>query len=236
MTTLITRLYADERAARAVEKRLRLEGFPQRTLAVVTQAKEVPESALAARGMAGDTARAYAERIAEGAAAVLVWADYRPLQARQKARDIFAGSDAIDMGGLAEEADVKEKARAEADHAPSVLKTHPRFTVLPIEMDHVPIGPISAQFGLRLLSKRKPREGTIYHGTKRFTEGVAPLLYDRKPAENTLLSHAERISQRFWPMPLVNTHKRRNNVIRGGDLIFQRITGIPSIIRRARDQ
>ena len=236
MTTLIVRLFADERAARAAEKRLRYAGFPRRLVQVVADPKQGRAELLEERGMATETAAAYAGRIADGAAAVLVQADYRPLKARDKARAIVAKSDPVDMGGLAEETDIREKARAEADHAPSILKTHPRFTVLPIERDHVPIGPISAQFGLRLLSDRKPREDTVYHGTKHFTDTVAPLLSRRAPSSNALLDHDERISRRFWRMPLVNTHPRRNNVIRGGDLIFQKLTGIPSIIRRERDR
>ena len=89
MTTVITRLFADEPAARQAVRKLRLEGFPADAVSLVSGADAAAELEAA---KADDSAvKAYAPRIANGAAAVVVRATYKPLGAAKIARTVLDG-------------------------------------------------------------------------------------------------------------------------------------------------
>ena len=231
MTNVITRLYADTTKAEAVANRLRWEGFPRNSVRVISAdggddgAIRAPLSRAEVKdAIVGD----YASRLADGGAALVIQATYKPLGAARIAREIVAKSDAID--GASEFNDYYMPDRP--DHAPSVLKDHPRFMTLPLEPEDYRGGPISRELGIRLLSPRKARNSAI-RGGRHISKAFWPMpLVSKGRRAASAMSGGRHMSRAFWPMPLVTTKKRKNSVIRGGSLPLSRMLGWPPISPR----
>lgn len=231
MTNVITRLYADTTKAEAVANRLRWEGFPRNSVRVIS-ADGGDDGAIRARLSRADVndaiIGAYASKLADGAAALVIQATYKPLGAARIAREIVAKSDAID--GASEFNDYYMPDRP--DHAPSVLKDHPRFMTLPLEPEDYRGGPISRELGIRLLSPRKSRNSAI-RGGRHISKAFWPMpLVSKGRRATSAMSGGRHMSRAFWPMPLVTTKPRKNSVIRGGSLPLSRILGWPPISPR----
>lgn len=231
MTTVITRLYANESTARGVEDRLRWEGFPRSAIQVISAAPDQARDALAAKiiraRVAESTAPAYADKLGEGMALLVVRATYKPLGAVRIAKEVLERSNAIDAGIQPDEIYVKDG----PDHAPSVLKDHPHFLTLPVLEDDIPRGPISAQFGFRLLSKR-PRRLKVMRSGRRMSRMFWPMpLVTKNRKARSAMSGTRRMSRAFWPGPLITSKPRRRSVIRGGGHPFSRLMGWRTISR-----
>ncbi|MDJ0639385.1 MAG: hypothetical protein QNJ20_11165 [Paracoccaceae bacterium] len=221
-TTVITRLYADEASARGVRERLYREGFPRHTLSLVSAAEGDTEETLKAKMeralVPAEAAEAYATRIAEGASLVAVRATYKPLGAVRIANETFASSGALPVNLPSESFRVK----APRDHAPSVLKDHPRFLTMHPRSDERG-GPVSAQLGFRLLSEPKRRDSVINGGKLFFGDGVK-----RGRTASSAMRGGGHMSRMFWPMPLLSKKKRGLSVIEGGGHPFSRRLGWPT--------
>lgn len=223
MTTVITRLYADRQSARGIQERLYREGFPRHQLSLVTmdegdtseQLKRRMERAL----VPDEAAEAYAARVAEGASLVVVRATYKPLNAVRIANETFASSGALPVNLSSQEF----KVQTPKDHAPSILKDHPRFFTRPPTGDHIG-GPLSDQFGFRLLAAHKRRDSVLKDGKLFFGDGVI-----RGRQSHSVLKPGTFISKFFWPMPLLTKRKRRNSVIHGGGHPLSRLLGWPTL-------
>lgn len=231
MTTVITRLYADQNAAEAVARRLRFEGFPGNAVQVIS-AGGMDRDALVdkmSRAMVpGEAAAGYAGKVEGGNSLLVIRATYRPLGAAQIARDTVARSPALDSGVTPEESWVKDG----PDHAPSVLKDHPRLMTLPIEPEDYRPGLISEQLGIPLLSRPKARTSAI-RGGRHVSKAFWPMpLVTRNRKANSAMHGTRHMSKAFWPMPLLSKTPRRNSVIRGGALPLSRALGWPTISSR----
>ena len=128
MTTVISRLYENEAAARAVETRLRYKMLPRNAFRVYADADDTELlERLDAAGVDKATAQTYAKRVSGGNALVVVRATYKPLGAARIAREALAETNSIDLGDAIQETRVKDG----PDASPSVMKDHPRFLTLP---------------------------------------------------------------------------------------------------------
>ncbi|RDC71755.1 hypothetical protein DLJ49_12910 [Rhodovulum sp. 12E13] len=200
MTTIITRLYADRKAARAVRKKLLKQKFREADVDLIA-AKEGDDAArieaALERAMAHESAaKAYARPIAEGGAALVVRADYRPLGARRIAREILADSGAVDAGGAVEDRDVKLPPKPAYETLfPKVLKDHPLF----FRIDSDPGSgrepqTFSELTGIPPLTNWRP-------GGQRLTERPGPILpfktIDDRPRKKSVLEDHPRFSERF---------------------------------------
>jgi hypothetical protein len=236
MTTVITRLYADEEAASAVARRLSWEGLPARALQVITGSGMSRDAIAAKMGRAGvhETAvPAYSERVAGGNALLVVRATYKPLGAARITREVTARTPTIDAGGVIDEHYFADP----PDHAPSVLKDHPRFLSLDLDFGEYKGGPISAELGIPLLTRgHRNRPLHVYKGGKHVSRAFWPMpLLSRKRSANSAMHGGRFMSKLFWPMPLITRKERTRSVIRGGALPFSRAFGMPTIIRRPTD-
>jgi len=227
MATVISRLFANEEAATAVRKRLQMKGFPNYVVRVVTSSMASPAQTLARDGVADKTAAAYVKAIADGGAALVIRATYKPLGAVRIARETLEGVDAVDMGKLPEENVVKDG----PDRAPRVLKGHPHFlTIRKAPGDREP-ALVSRSLGLRLLSEHRT-ERSVMHEPKRMSRYFWPTpLLSKKQRTNTVMKERSHMSRLFWPMPLLLNTKRRNSVIRDGDTLFSQIFGFPTLTK-----
>jgi hypothetical protein len=184
MTTIITRLYADRKAARAVRKRLLKEKFRESDVDLVA-AQEGDDAArieaALSRAMVHESAvRAYAGRIG----------------ARRIARGILADSNAIDAADAVEDHEVKlPPTPAHERIFPKVLKDHPLF----FRVDGDPgtgrePQTFSQLTGIPALTNWRP-------GGQRLTGRPGPILpfktIDDRPRKKSVMQDHPRFSDRF---------------------------------------
>lgn len=230
--TVITRLYENEDAARAVARRLRRERFPDRAVQIIAPGAGLDRDALEdkmtrARVRPG-AAATYADRVAEGAALLVIRATYKPLGAARIAREAVERSETVDAGVPVEE----YKVESGPDHAPSVLKDHPRFLTLPPDPEGHRPGLVTSRLGLPLLTQHRRKKSAMSgggHMSRYFWPG--PLIIRRKKATSAI-SGGRHMSRYFWPMPLVTTRPRKKSVIPGGGHPMSRALGWPTTTRR----
>jgi hypothetical protein len=223
MTTVITRLYRDEASALGVRGRLSRAGFPRHALSLFSGEQGLSAGELQAKMeralVPSDAAKTYAARVADGASLVVVRATYKPLNAVRIANETFESSGALSSGLQTESFKVKTP----PDHAPSILKDHPRFlTMAPGAVQSVPL--VSEQLGLPLLSHPKRRDSVIHGGKLFFGDGII-----RKKRSSSVLPEGSFMSRYFWPMPLISRRERGLSVIRGGGHPFSRMLGWPTL-------
>jgi hypothetical protein len=237
MTTVITRLYDSEDTAGAAARRLHWEGLPKRALQVVTS-KGLSRDAIAERlkraGVHESAVPVYADHVAAGDALLVVHATYVPLGAAKITREVTARTKVKTLSGLVEENYVPDA----PDHAPSILKGHPRLLSLDLEPGEYKGGPISAELGIRLLSRgHRNRPLHVIRGGAHMSRWFWPMpLVTRKRKANSAISGGRHMSRLFWPMPLISHKERTRSVIRGGALPFSRALGLPTIMRRPGDE
>ncbi len=221
MTTVISRLYSDEASAKGVRERLYREGFPRHAMTLVSGGdsfggiKEKITRALVPEEVA-DT---YAQRVQEGNSLVVVRATYKPLNAVRVANETFETSGAVPSGLESD----SFKVPTPPDPSPSIIKDHPRFFTMPPSRDHIG-GPLSDQFGFRLVSAQKRRDSVMHDGKLFFGDGII-----RNRKTHSVLKPGSFMSKFFWPMPLLTKKKRGLSVIPGGGHPFSRLLGWPTI-------
>jgi len=233
MTTVITRLFANKEVADRVSTTLYWEGLPNNQLSVLVADAGESAEALTARltkaQVPEGSAPVYAGRLAEGGALLVARATYKPLGAAQIVREVTVRAGAIPVDGVEDDVYVPDG----PDHAPSVLKDHPRFFTLPIEPE-VPVGPITAQLGMRMLSSRRKRV-SVFRGGRYMSRAFWPMkLVSKGRKANSAMSGTRHMSRLFWPMPLLKSRPARRKVIPGGGHPFSRALGWPTISSKTR--
>ncbi len=221
MTTVLSRLYQTEHAARGMRDRLMRAGFPGYVLSLVAARDGDTDAAIKARMVQAlvpeDAAEAYAARVAEGASLVVVRATYKPLNAVRIATEAFDSSGALPVNLPSQ----SFKVPTPRDHAPSVLKDHPRFlTIAPGQGGGAFL--LSDRLGLRLLSPQKRRDSVLKDAPRFF--GRAILRKKRKLST----MQPRPMSRVFWPMPLLIHTSRKRSVVPGGGTVFSRWLGWPT--------
>ncbi len=220
MTTIFTRLYASQDIAAGVRDRLYRAGFPRHMMRIVTcHANGEPHGLMSRIRKARVPAReasVYAARVAEGGALLIVTAGYKPLGAVRIGREALRGTGALPCNVEAEEFKVAKL----PDHAPSVLKDHPRFLTAPPDPDH-PGGPLSDQLGFSMVSSTRRMNSALKGGRLIFP---FPALTRGRNARSAIKGggHYSRV---FWPMKLVTRKPRRRSVIPGGGHPFSHLLG-----------
>lgn len=218
MTTVITRIFEDEAAARKTAGYLKLKGLPAGAVEVISggDADSLPDALRKAR-VHEDAVAPYAESIAKGHAALIVRATYIPLGAPRITRDILARRDTVDMGDVLEEqyyTDPPEKSK-------SVLKHHPLFLTARIRGGGPVMGPKTVI---------RNRKATSAVGKARSASRLfwpMPLL-SRKERRIKVHRGGRYMSKAFWPMPLLSHRERRKSVVEGGGPVFSRALGWPT--------
>lgn len=186
MTTVISRLYGSVDTAESVAETLRAEGFPERTLSVITTPDK---AAIEAARVAPDAAERYASAMTAGQAVFVCRAPFTPFGAARFARDTADREPAIDAGVDDENRYIEEVADLSRFRT-QVLSYHP---LMMTRDDYVGSGwadwRVSDVFGFTLISRRKERPDNLIEG---------------------------HMSKAFWPGKLLSTRKRRLSVFRGG--------------------
>jgi hypothetical protein len=228
MATVISRLFTDAAGANKAAKTFERARFPRKDLRVVAMGEGDTAASVTDKmvglGMAAGTAKAYAAKMSDGAAAFVVKATYKPLTAKTIAREILDAAPTVDMGKVEEENWVKDA----IEPMSSVLDDHPRFfTRPPSAKDRK--GPVTKGI-MPLLSKRKPLKSSVISGGKKMSFWPMPLLREGRITKPRLRKDGP-VTARL-PFPLLSGEKRDKSVISGGKLIVEENLGIPSVIRR----
>ena len=226
MTTLLTRLYKDESTANNVREQLFIAGFPRHTMRIISLRDGDSRNSLSARIQAARVpkraASSYAENVTEGHVLLVVAATYKPLGARKIGLKILSGTETVESKLKTQDFSVPTI----PDHAPSVMKDHPRFLTPSPDPDHVG-GRFSDQFGFKLLSASRPRNSATRGGGH-----IMPFKKLRTGRRaNSAMRGGSYISRIFWPMKLVTNNRRGMSVLRGGGHPLSRLLGLPTVSR-----
>jgi hypothetical protein len=124
MTTIITRLYADQAAARAVASTLLQKGQDEDTIEFITRdSVGGPEAAMKAARVPAASAVVYARAMSGHEALLVVAAPFNPMGAAREAIQVVNKSPAINVG-LADE-DVYIRETPAVEKSGNVLTSHP---------------------------------------------------------------------------------------------------------------
>lgn len=202
MTTLISRLYADADAAHAVRDTLlhkRFSSYDVRVISKSGRTKTALKDKLSSEYLAPSTAKVYTDKIANGAAAIVVRATYEPLNAARIAREVLRNAGPLDLGEVEEERFVKNI----PDHAPNVLKGHP--LLLTRKKDPNRTNFYMADWPIPLISRRKPSHAMMIPRHGRMANFILPLLSDRKPSDKFAFPRHARMAS--FPIPLISRRR-----------------------------
>jgi hypothetical protein len=192
MTTVVSRLYDSVDTANGVADQLRAEGFPDRTISVITAA----DADEIARARVGErAASAYAKAMTGGQAVFVCRAPFTPFGAARRAMEVADSVPMVDAGiGKANEY-IREEAQLD-NLTPSVLGHHP---LMMTRDDYVGSGwsgwRLSHVFGWPTVSARHERSPSVLQGTR-------------------------YMSRMFWPGKLLSSKPRKSHVYSGGRLFL----------------
>jgi len=180
MTTIVSRLYADAKAASAAAGALKAAGMPASAIDVIAKGGDTAAALKAAR-VGKDSAAAYAPRIEKGNALVVARVPLQPFGLARRVMDTLDRFESIHVPGAVPNDYVREQMGSR--YGLSVLTSHPRM----FSQDFRPgslisRGPVTAAFGMRMLKPHRVRR--------------------------SVLTGTRFMSRAFWPMPLIS-HKPR---------------------------
>ncbi|MBC6442701.1 MAG: hypothetical protein GDA53_06200 [Rhodobacteraceae bacterium] len=232
MTNVISRLFAREEAARRMVERLVFEGMPRTALQVIPPQEYNDADALRSRLMRSDVlpaaVDAYVKAVLAGHSLFVARTTYRPLGVAGIVRAALSRADTVDVGLPEEEHTFPDG----PDHAPSVLKSHPRFLTLPFADDDVRDGPITPQFGFKTITRGRRTSSAISGGRYMSRMFWPQKLISQNRKAGSAISGGRYMSRIFWPQKLISQNRRRNSVIRGGALPLSRALGWPTVSTR----
>jgi hypothetical protein len=224
MTKIITRYFDTVEAGRMVKRELvYAQQFSSRILRVFESSEGMTE-VLIAQGVEAASAEAYAARMANGGAVLLVRAGFKPLCVAQITRDVSAQMGAVDMGGLVEEVYIKDSRRPSL----SVLTDHPHMMSRPL--DSAMRSTYMANWPIPLISRRKPFNGFDFPRHARMANFPIGLISKRKPSDAFAFPRHARMAN--FPIPLII---RRTETSAGSGAEFSErrgYFGLPTLIRR----
>lgn len=206
MTTIVTRAYKDLDTAKAVVEALRAEGHPARDMDIFAKGDADLADKLAAAKVPASAVAAYVKAIEGGKPVVVARAEITPFGAAATAKRVLNSFNPVAVAGT--DGDFYASTVPLTGPAASIRADHGLIWTQPEEIAGKRGYRFSDNFGWKMLSDRKPAEGTIYSGRKHFTEGwFGGLLSSRKPAEGTIKTDHPHMSKSFWPAPLLSDRK-----------------------------
>jgi hypothetical protein len=212
MTTIVTRAYKDLDTAKAVAEALRAEGHPARDMDMFAKGEADLAGKLAAAKVPADAVPAFVKAIEGGKPVVVARAEITPFGAAATAKRVLGSFNPVAVEGT--DGDFYLSTVPLTGPAASIRTDHGLIWTRPEEIAGKRGYRFSDNFGWKLLSDRKPREGTIHSGRKLFTEGwFGGLLSSRKPAEGTIKKDHPHMSKAFWPAPLLSERKPAEGTI-----------------------
>ncbi|MEM0946752.1 MAG: PucR family transcriptional regulator [Pseudomonadota bacterium] len=199
MTIVITRYFNDPKSVRAATEELLLRRrFSLKIIRVFEDAQTLARD-LKAEQVDPSAAAAYAQRMANGGAVLLVLAGYKPLGVAQITRDVAREFGAVDMGDLVEEVYVKEQVRPTL----SILDDHPHMMFRPRYPESTTYH--MANWPIPLINRRKPYDDSLFPRHARMANIGLPLTIRREPYSESMFPRHARMAD--FPIPLLSQRK-----------------------------
>lgn len=219
MTTVVSRLYANKLAADEVVSVLRAQGYPQGIIDVISDGDGDAVDRIRRARVGREAAEAYASRLGDGKALVVVRVPFMPIGAAKNAIETVDRFDSVNAGVANQNEYLREEPSSKYMTS-KILKNHPRFLTGDLPAPHRTfltrnldlsadnrIGTISSKIGLPLLKRHKDKRSVILGGAF--------------------------MSRKFLPFPLLKRHKDKLSVIRGGGTPFSTLLALPLLTRRS---
>lgn len=187
MTTVVSRLYDSVDTANGVADQLRAEGFPDRTLSVITEADA---GKMQEARVGEDAAEAYAASMKKGQAVFVCRAPFTPFGAARRAIEVADGTAWIDAGRGACNEFQSDEMQVEVT-SPRILEDHP-------------------------LILTRSLVGSGWSGWKLSDVFDIPLLSSKRDRAPSVLQGSPYMSKSFWPGRLLSNTSRKSSVIEGG--------------------
>lgn len=187
MTTVISRVYADEAAADGVITQLKQAGFPSALFDKLPSGS--PAGAIEATRVAPETARCYEEMLTDGATLVVVRVLLTPLGAARAAMRILDAAGPLPADVATENLYIREKAGKSLSLSQRILRDGPLLLTDPERVHRGEPGVLAAILWT-----------------------ILPPVRGRTPSQ----FGKPFLSSRFWPQPLLSTEPREITAIRGG--------------------
>ncbi|MEO0989922.1 MAG: hypothetical protein AAFX00_03120 [Pseudomonadota bacterium] len=205
MTKVISRFFDSVAQARAARHELLYrQGLSHEIVSLFDSTKGLAD-ALGALSVSSDAIDAYASRMPNGGAVLVVRAGYKPLGVAQITRDVAKKMGAVDLGDLAQEVEVKDPLPGNLP----ILYGHPRFfTSLP-DPDRTDFH--MANFPLPLIRRGRPFSRSLFRPHARMASWPIDLLlpgnvrYGRYPFDYLVPGH--KFMAKFPFAHLVPGHK-----------------------------
>ena len=199
MTTIITRYFDSAEQARSVRSELiRFRRLSPKIIDLYDSTDGLLD-ALAAQSVETETAEAYAARMANGGAVVLVRAGYKPLSVGNTTRDVMEDRGAVDMGPLNEDVYVKDAFRPGL----SILEDHPLMMSPPRDPESTHYA--MANWPIPLLSRRKPFTDSVFPRHARMAAFPLPLTIRMQPFTGSIFGRHARMAD--FPIGLISKRK-----------------------------
>ncbi|MEM7507825.1 MAG: hypothetical protein AAF415_13875 [Pseudomonadota bacterium] len=229
MTTIITRLYENEKTAKSVVKKLHDAGFPDNLVDMISKSSNA-QSEMAHAHLSAQAADAYGKAMKDGNVLVVVRAPFTPFGAAARAMMIVDDAPSIDASVENENEYIKQEVSTE--YSKSVMTDHPLFFTRPRHPDAPRSSTVTGALGFRLLSKDTRRNSAIAGG-RHMSRAFWPMpLLKSKRRKTSAISGGRFMSKAFWPTPLLSTKPRSLSVRPGGGTPFSEIFGLRLLSRR----
>jgi hypothetical protein len=210
MTTIISRLYADQKTAQQAVTALKLQNHPDDLISVIP-AGSGAEQAMIDAHVPENSSKLYADKMSGKNTLVVYRAPITPFGAARNAIMTLDEFDSIDAG--VENQNFYQSTAPQVDQMLIDLKvdrTHSHWATWGRER---PRGTVSGAFGLPLLTGYK-NSLSVYRGKKFFGNFIMGHLSGRRPGtENTIRRNAHYAN---FIVPLISRSGPYSNVIRSG--------------------
>ncbi len=198
MTTIITRLYADQAAARAVVNTLLQKGQDEDTIEVITlDSLGGAGAAMKAARVPAASAAAYSRAMSGREALLVVAAPFNPIGTAREAIKVVNKSPAINVGLANEDFYLREDVRAE--NSGSVLTSHPLIMSNPhSRLSHAHI------LGSNPIIASRPRTSAI-HGGAYMSRFFWPVKLVSAPKERSSVIRGGFLFSSLFGIPLLTS-------------------------------
>ncbi|NOD91926.1 hypothetical protein GS636_03905 [Ruegeria sp. HKCCD4884] len=195
MTTVISRIYADETTAEGVRTALREAGHPDANIDVFKGAARGLAGKIHAARVAKDTAAVYAKMLKEdGATLIVMRAPFTPFGAARNAMKIMDSVQSVPAKVETETQYVRDEPDMDLFIGQKILRDHPRF--LTPDMNpyaNANRGLVSRAMHWKLLTKHRTKRSAM-SGTRFMSQRILPFkLLSNKPRKISVISGGKRM-------------------------------------------
>ena len=195
MTTVISRVYADEAAAQGVMSALREAGHPETNFDMFEGGERGLTAKIIAARVSTDAAKVYVKMLKEeGARLIVMRAPFTPFGAARNAQSIMDSVDTIPAKVESETKYVREEPDMELFIGQKILRDHPRF--LTPDMNsyaNANRGLVSRAMHWKLLTKHRTKRSAM-SGTRFMSQRIIPFkLLSDKPRKSSVISGGRRM-------------------------------------------